>query len=139
MHPHQIIYTMDWNKRLMREAKSFIPDDTVLSLAPCEDRLDQWSGTISGPLASPYAGGRFTLSISIPKTYPISPPSISFSTLCCHPNVEVSSGKICLDLLDTAWSPFFTLHSALTAMAVLLSVSADIALILSRTLNQTRP
>jgi peroxin-4 len=121
---------MDWNKRLMKEARSFVPDEIVLSLAPVEDRLDYWRATISGPKDSPYEGGisflittgTFELEITVPKTYPMSPPQINFFTPLCHPNIEFSSGKICLDLLNDAWTPSWSIYSALGAVAILLQV-----------------
>jgi peroxin-4 len=109
-------------KRLMREAGSFRPSAAVLYLSPVEDRLDRWVATISGPVDTPYQGGRFDLIITL-NDYPISPPEIFFKTSCCHPNIEFATGKICLDLLNSAWSPSWNLCSALEGIVVLLSVS----------------
>nr|GBL54609.1 Ubiquitin-conjugating enzyme E2 [Araneus ventricosus]GBL54672.1 Ubiquitin-conjugating enzyme E2 [Araneus ventricosus] len=68
-----------------------------------------------GPPDSPYQGGVFFLSIRFPKNYPFKPPKVKFTTKIYHPNID-NNGNICLDILDTAWSP------ALTVPKVLLSV-----------------
>ena len=68
-----------------------------LSLAE-EDRLDQFSGAILGPVNTPYHGGVFQVKINIPVDFPFSPPEIRFQTKIFHPNVD-PSGNICLDIL----------------------------------------
>lgn len=108
-------------RRLAKEARSFVADETVLALSP-GDRLDEWTAVIAGPPDSPYRGGRFSLAISVPPGYPIEAPEIRFTSRCCHPNVDWKSGRICLDLLAQAWSPSWTLRSSLVAIALLLAV-----------------
>ena len=84
---------------------------------PIGDDLFHWSGTISGPSDSPYAGGIFWLDIHFPNQYPFKPPKVRFNTKIYHPNIN-SNGSICLDILGNEWSP------ALTIGKVLLSISS---------------
>ena len=70
-------------------------------------------------------GGLFTLTLTIPPTYPNTPPSIAFATPCCHPNVSFATGEICLDLLKTAWTPAYGLVSSLEAVQQLLSAGGE--------------
>merc|ERR1712228_782976 len=79
--------------------------------------MSNWQATIMGPADSPYAGGVFFLNIQSPSDYPFKPPKMQFSTKIYHCNVN-SNGTICLDILNSQWSP------ALAISKVLLSVSS---------------
>lgn len=70
-------------------------------------------------------GGRWHLNLTIPPTYPTTPPTITFDTLICHPNIHFHTGEICLDLLKTSWSPAYTIASTLSSVRNLLDISAD--------------
>ncbi|QDS68409.1 hypothetical protein FKW77_010776 [Venturia effusa] len=47
-----------------------------------------WTATITGPPNSPYAGGKFNLTLRLPEDYPTSAPDIRFETKIYHPNVN---------------------------------------------------
>lgn len=66
---------------------------------------------LEGPLETPFETGTFTVSLIVPEAYPLAPPKASFVTKIFHPNVHFKTGEICLDILKTAWSPAWTLHS----------------------------
>lgn len=51
------------------------------------------------------SGGKWTLHINLPTTYPSHPPTIHFTTPICHPNIKFPTGEICLDLLSDNWTP----------------------------------
>ncbi len=92
--------------------------------------------------------GLWKLSIILPPSYPLHPPTIKFLTPICHPNVHfqvrtlslfsppislpvltedpltpfpTQTGEICLSLLKESWSPAYTLTSTLEAIHQLLA------------------
>ena len=79
-----------------------------------------WIATILGPTDTPYSGGIFKLSINFPSTYPFKPPKVKFITKIYHPNIN-SHGSICLDVLNTQWSPALTVSKLLLSISSLLS------------------
>ncbi|CCU99995.1 unnamed protein product [Malassezia sympodialis ATCC 42132] len=117
-------------KRLAHEwralAKLDAPaDEFIMHLAPVsDDDLMHWRAVVQPPPTGVYGGGRFELEIVVPDTYPIKPPSMRFRTRIFHPNVHWKTGEICLDVLQTQWSPAWTLHSACTAVLALLDAPA---------------
>lgn len=70
-------------------------------------------------------GGHWHLDITLPATYPNTPPTVRFATPICHPNVGFKTGEICLDLLKTSWTPAYTVVSTLEAVQQLLSAGGD--------------
>ncbi|KAI8529261.1 ubiquitin-conjugating enzyme E2 27 [Rhododendron vialii] len=83
--------------------------------------LTHLTGTIPGPLATPYEGGNFNIDIVLPDGYPFEPPRMQFATKVWHPNISSQSGAICLDILKDQWSPALTLKTALLSVQALLS------------------
>ena len=65
--------------------------------------------SIKGPNDTLYQGRYWKILISFPKEYPFKSPSIGFIDKIWHPNIDYVSGSICLDVLNTAWSPIYTL------------------------------
>ncbi|KAK3896614.1 ubiquitin-conjugating enzyme/RWD-like protein, partial [Staphylotrichum tortipilum] len=65
--------------------------------------------------------GRWLLTITLPTTYPLHPPQISFSTPIVHANVHLTTGEICLDLLKDAWTPAYSVLECVRAIRLLLS------------------
>ncbi|KAJ6882559.1 ubiquitin-conjugating enzyme E2 27-like isoform X2 [Populus alba x Populus x berolinensis] len=86
-----------------------------IKVAPKSDNLARLTGTIPGPISSPYEGGTFQIDITLPDGYPFEPPKMQFATKVCQ------SGAICLDILKDQWSPALTLKTALLSVQALLS------------------
>ncbi len=108
-------------KRLNKELKDMEKNDVSnLSAGPVNDNLYEWEAVILGPTETPYEGGVFNLSISIPSNYPFKPPIVTFKTKIYHPNIN-SSGSICLDILKSQWSPALTISKILLSICSLLS------------------
>lgn len=82
--------------------------------------LTNLTGVILGPTATPYEGGIFKLSISLPETYPFHPPKVTFISRVYHPNISSKTGCICLDILKDAWTPVYTLKTTLISIQSLL-------------------
>ena len=108
-------------QRLNKELKDMLKDDIPnLSAGPINDNLFEWGAVILGPIGTPYEGGVFHLTISIPTKYPFKPPSVIFNTKIYHPNIN-SSGNICLDILKSQWSPALTISKILLSICSLLA------------------
>ncbi|KAJ5754007.1 uncharacterized protein N7511_008160 [Penicillium nucicola] len=112
-------------QRLIRELKDYSksPNEALLHLGPVDDEdLLRWEAVLKGVNGTPYEDGLWHLKIAIPSNYPLSPPTIHFTTRISHPNISFSTGEICLTLLTTEhWSPVYTLSTTLTAIQQLLT------------------
>lgn len=73
------------------------------------DSMHEFFITLTGPKDTPFEGGRWKLHVDIPEQYPYKSPSIGFSTRIFHPNIDESSGSVCLDVINQTWSPMFDL------------------------------
>ncbi|KAK4983566.1 hypothetical protein LTR66_006334 [Elasticomyces elasticus] len=111
-------------KRLLHELQSYEhdPSEALLHLGPVHDEeLLHWTAVMKGVKGTAYEGGLWKLDILIPDNYPLAPPTITFVTPICHPNVHFKTGEICLDLLKTSWSPAYTVASTLNSVQQLLT------------------
>ncbi|KAF1924448.1 UBC-like protein, partial [Didymella exigua CBS 183.55] len=75
---------------------------------------------LSGPAGTPYANGVWRLHLDIPATYPTSAPTAFFRTRCWHPNVDESSGAVCVETLKRDWSSTLKLRDVLVTISCLL-------------------
>lgn len=64
-----------------------------------------------GPKESCYEGGIWKIHVTLPENYPYKSPSIGFCNTCYHPNIDESSGSVCLDVINQSWSPMFALNN----------------------------
>ncbi|CAF1365922.1 unnamed protein product [Rotaria sordida] len=79
-----------------------------------------WVGWIQGPEDTPYAGGKFRLTIDFPADFPYRAPEVRFVTPVYHPNISVT-GEICLDILHSQWSPALTIRGLLISLCSMLA------------------
>ncbi|KAF5391939.1 hypothetical protein D9757_001684 [Collybiopsis confluens] len=85
-----------------------------------DSNLFDWAGTIEGASGTVYSGLTFKLSIYFPPNYPYVAPVINFETPCFHPNVDINSGAICLDILQDKWSAVYSVQTILISLQSLL-------------------
>jgi ubiquitin-conjugating enzyme E2 D/E len=109
-------------KRLNAELKEIIESPPFnCSAGPINyNNMYEWESYIMGPSDTPYQGGSFKLKITFPSSYPFKPPIITFTTKIYHCNIN-SSGGICLDILNTNWSPALTISKVLLSICSLLN------------------
>ncbi|CAL5225267.1 g8061 [Coccomyxa viridis] len=111
--------------RLVKELKELSRNKVEdVRLEANDSDIHRWKAHLTGPSKTPYEGGTFVLDIKVPDQYPLVPPIVYYRTKIFHPNVHFKTGEICLDILKTAWSPAWTLHSTCQAILALMSDAA---------------
>jgi ubiquitin-conjugating enzyme E2 S len=88
----------------------FPPSSDVSSLP---DDLTQLTILVTGAQGTAYSQGLWRLHLSMPDDYPKNPPKATFKTRIYHPNVDESSGAVCLDTLKKDWRSKLTLRDIL--------------------------
>ena len=88
----------------------------VLPESGTEVQLDQFRVLLKGPKDTPYEGGTWHVRFTISPTFPFTSPSVGFVEHIMHPNIDWSSGSICLDALNKKWSPIFTLKHIMDSL-----------------------
>ena len=112
---------MSASKRINKELQDLSKDPpSSCSAGPVGDDLFHWQSTIMGPKDSPYENGIFFLNIHFPTDYPFKPPKVQFTTKIYHCNVN-SNGSICLDILQSQWSPALTISKVLLSLSSLMT------------------
>jgi len=64
---------------------------------------------LKGPSDTVYANGSWKISITLPSEYPFKSPSVGFIDRIFHPNVDLKSGSVCLNALNSEWTPVYKL------------------------------
>ncbi|KAL4894047.1 ubiquitin-conjugating enzyme/RWD-like protein [Aspergillus ambiguus] len=93
----------------------FFPSDDATA-----DDLTQLTTFLTGPHGTPYSQGLWRLHLKMPDDYPKSPPKATFKTRIWHPNVEESTGAVCVDTLKRDWKATLTLKDVLITISCLL-------------------
>ena len=113
---------MNVTKRIQKELGDMANDPpSNCTAGPSGDSIFHWVATIMGPKDSPYEDGVFYLDIFFPTSYPFKPPKLNFKTKIWHPNISHASGAICLDILQSQWSPALTISKVLISICSMLT------------------
>jgi ubiquitin-protein ligase len=80
-----------------------------------------------GERPSPYAGGMFRVRMKFPDSYPATAPEVFFATKTWHPNVDWTSGKVCMDdvLGGNVWKPTMGVRGVLAELRSMLGERSD--------------
>lgn len=90
-----------------------LPPNYLHPFDDSSDDLTQLATLLAGPQGTPYSQGLWRLHLKMPEDYPKSPPKATFRTRIWHPNVEESTGAVCVDTLKRDWKPTLTLKDVL--------------------------
>eukprot|EP00020_Sapocribrum_chincoteaguense_P002858 CAMPEP_0170753372 /NCGR_PEP_ID=MMETSP0437-20130122/12459_1 /TAXON_ID=0 /ORGANISM="Sexangularia sp." /LENGTH=167 /DNA_ID=CAMNT_0011092489 /DNA_START=46 /DNA_END=549 /DNA_ORIENTATION=+ len=103
-----------------------------------DGNIFEWQFLIIGPPDTLYEGGFFHGRLSFPTDYPLSPPSMRFTTDILHPNVYAESGNVCISILHAPgedqfgyeqaserWSPVHTVTSIILSVISMLADPND--------------
>ncbi|KAK8559473.1 hypothetical protein V6N13_026895 [Hibiscus sabdariffa] len=93
-------------RREMDVMKLMMSDYNVETI---NDGLNEFNVEFYGPKESLYEGGVWKIRVELPDAYPYKSPSIRFVNKIFHPNVDETSGSVCLDVINQSWSPMFDL------------------------------
>jgi len=77
--------------------------------------------TVKSDIAHVYAGAAFLTLVQFPDNYPFVPPSVLVLNRVYHPNVDIHTGELYMDLLtQESWKPVFTLSSIIFSIELTL-------------------
>ncbi|XP_067677719.1 ubiquitin-conjugating enzyme E2 U-like [Haliotis asinina] len=88
-----------------------------------EDNVFEWVAKIKGLKDTLWEGGIFRLYIKFDENYNIRPPQVCFHTIPFHPNIDMITGRPCIDFLDNfeKWKEGYSITMSLLAIQSLLS------------------
>ncbi|KAF6764783.1 ubiquitin-conjugating enzyme/RWD-like protein [Ephemerocybe angulata] len=83
-----------------------------VTVQPADDNMFEWKCSIKAFPDSPYKGGTFHFTLSLPPNFPFKAPTVTFTTKIYHPGIN-EEGSICVPVLRDDWKPTVTLTSVL--------------------------
>lgn len=100
-------------RRIQKELSDIThrPIDGLL-VQPNDDNLFEWRCSVRAAPDSPYKGGTFHFTLTLPENFPFKAPSVVFTTKIYHPGIN-EEGHICVPVLRDQWKPSVTLSSVL--------------------------
>ena len=109
-----------FSAKLNSEIKS-IKSNPNLALAFDENNSKIWYISFKGAEKTLYENEHFKLKFELGQNYPLQKPSVTFvENIPVNPFV-FSNGLICLDILDTDWSPVLNITSVTMSILSMLS------------------
>lgn len=109
------------SKRIIKEVERIKNGDfkEVDITFPNDKNIRHLRAFLEGPKDTPFYGAKFVVDFQLGAEYPIKPPKVSFITKMFHPNIG-TNGYICLDILNTKWSPAMSIANIITSLQLLL-------------------
>lgn len=88
-----------------------------------ENNFLNWHAVISGPRETLWEGGLFRVFISFNDGYNFKPPDAFSHTIPFHPNVDMKTGRPCIDFMDDSnhWNENYNLVYVLLNLQVMLA------------------
>ncbi|CCD24427.1 E2 ubiquitin-conjugating protein UBC8 NDAI_0D01140 [Naumovozyma dairenensis CBS 421] len=94
-------------RRIETDVMKLLMSDHDVELV--NDNMQEFYIKFCGPKDTPYENGVWRLHVELPDNYPYKSPSIGFVNKIFHPNIDIASGSICLDVINSTWSPLYDL------------------------------
>ncbi|CCK71601.1 E2 ubiquitin-conjugating protein UBC8 KNAG_0H01870 [Huiozyma naganishii CBS 8797] len=94
-------------RRIETDVMKLLMSDHEVELI--NDSMQEFHIKFHGPKDTPYENGVWRLHVELPDNYPFKSPSIGFVNKIYHPNIDIASGSICLDVINSTWSPLYDL------------------------------
>ncbi|XP_060646969.1 uncharacterized protein LOC132785028 [Drosophila nasuta] len=74
-----------------------------------DDDMTNLDVSFVGPMGSAYEGGIWIVNVAMPQEYPLKAPRLRFVTKILHPNIEFTTGLVCMNVFKQAWSANYDL------------------------------
>jgi len=94
-------------RRLIVEYKKLHKDPITEIYSLSSQDGNQLILTINGPKNTIYEDKKYDLQFEMTVNYPFEPPKVKCLTPIVHPNIY--QGKICLDILQSNWTPIYSI------------------------------
>jgi ubiquitin-protein ligase len=92
------------------------------SAGPIGDDLYHWKAAFVGPIGSLYEGGLYYIEMVFTNDYPKVKPKCRMRTPIYHPNINLTTGRICVDYLND-WNENNNICGIVNAAYILLSLT----------------
>jgi ubiquitin-conjugating enzyme E2 H len=104
---------MSWSKRIAKDIQELRTAGFKVHDEKGNEEITDMSTFLvemPGPKDTPYEHGRWDVRFTITSAFPFASPSVGFVQHIMHPNVDFASGSICVDTLNSRWSPCTTVR-----------------------------
>ena len=102
-----------WSKRVLKDITELRTAGFLVTDENGSEDLSDMSTFLvqmNGPKDTPYENGQWDIRFTITNSFPFTSPSVGFVQHIMHPNIDFASGSICLDTLNSKWSPCTTIR-----------------------------
>lgn len=111
---------MAWAKRAVRDLTELV-DHGFEVLDPkmgpdWSSNMREFLVTMNGPKDTIYENAQYHIHFTLDEQFPFKSPSVGFIEKIWHPNIDYASGSVCLDSLNSKWSPVFTLRHVVDSL-----------------------
>ncbi|XP_044313135.1 ubiquitin-conjugating enzyme E2 H [Drosophila rhopaloa] len=93
-------------RRLLRDVNRLLASGYRTTV---DDDMANLDVRFEGPLGTAYEGGVWTVNVAMPQEYPLKAPRVRFVTKILHPNIEFTTGLVCMNVFKQAWSASYDL------------------------------
>ncbi|KAI8044820.1 ubiquitin-conjugating enzyme E2 H [Drosophila gunungcola] len=93
-------------RRLLRDVNRLLASGYRTTV---DDDMANLDVRFEGPLGTAYEGGVWTVNVAMPLEYPLMAPRVRFFTKILHPNIDFTTGLVCMNVFKQAWSASYDL------------------------------